>query len=257
MSPSPRIIHFPFMHKEFVDEKIRSLALFLNPGLAFDDQSFNPEHLALDQKLSKTFLEQSMQFGRQFKKPSDMALAGVQKEDFYSGSMQSIQHELSTYGSNKEAENQNQRYLQAQQFLLLEYALEERIIELQGIDENLRSTWSDFDKSLGLDEDEEKFLNLDRETSLFKLNTHNWPALLWAFTLFLPENGLLMVSHDLIFPELEEWGVEKHKEYPETYFSEFPTDSTLYSALLKPEKLKSRGLVLKTDVKMLLAASEE
>ncbi len=257
MSPPPRIVHFPFMHKKFVDQKIRSLALFLNPGLISDDQSFKPEHLALDPEMSKMFLEQSMQFGRQFRKPSDMAILGVLKEDFYSGSTQSIQHELSTYGSHEETGNEKQIFLQAQQFLLLEYALEERIIELQDIDENLRSTWSDFDKALGLDGDEEKFLNLDRETSLLKLNTNNWPALLWAYTVFLPENGMLLINHDLVMPELEEWGVENYKERPETYLSDFPTDWTLYSALLKPEKFKSGGLVLKRDVKMLLAASDK
>jgi len=255
MPGSNRIIHFPFMHKEFVAPEIHSLGIFLDPGLNIQDSSyFQPERLILDPRQSRTFLEQCMQFGEQFKKPSDMAVLGVQKmEDFYSGTTQSIQFELSTYGRGEE-EHQDTKYLQAQKLLLLDYALEERILELQRINEDISLSWSRLNKALGTDEEEQKFWTVDREAVASRLDVISWPKLLWAFVLFASWDVFLLIHDDFVCQELEEWGAVWQEKDPRLYFPSFPSDAELYISVLGPEKLGSGGYALTRDVQLLRTA---
>ncbi|MFN2268617.1 MAG: hypothetical protein ABR542_04790, partial [Desulfonatronovibrio sp.] len=159
------LVHFPLLYKDLVPESIQPLALFLNPGLYEPSPgTFSPQSLVLSTRDAQSFLSQCVQFGDQFKKPSDMAYLGVKKaDDFYSDTSLSLRWQISTYGQQNEQSDKNHDYIRAQQLLLLEYVLEERIFELNKMNASLSSTWKDFDSSLGIDREDETFSVLDRE----------------------------------------------------------------------------------------------
>ncbi len=234
------IIHFPFMHPEFVPSDVRKLAWFLNPGLeAGSEFCYTPEALVLDPKQAKSFLEYSQQFGEQFSRPSEIAYFGAQQmEDFYSHTALAIRSELSHYDQQDLEKEDTQDYLQAQQLLLLDFSLEERIIELQGIDEELQQHWSQFDKDLGIDEEEERFWAPDREAIISRLEFAHMSKLLWAFGLYLPREGCLLVHEDEVCSELEELGVTWEPEEFSSFFSLSLPNRKLYSARLDPARLK-------------------
>lgn len=258
MAGPPKIIHFPYMHEELILPGLRSMGLFLNPGIMDPrDPLFTPEDLVLDQGQSQYFLDQCRQFGEQFRKTSDMTHLGMaQMEDFYTGSTQSIQYELSTYGKNEASRDTRQEdLLQAQQYLLLNFALEERLLELNRIDADLSRSWSSFDESLGIDDEEERFQNMERQPIGADINTGHWQKLLKAYTAFLPPEGMLLIHEESVCRELEEYGVSWQKQDPGRFLPGLADGSGLdiYYAPLTLDKISIKKQAVPREVKLLRA----
>lgn len=213
------LVHFPLLFKELVPESIQPLALFLNPGLYEpSEDTFRPQSLVLSTRDAQSFLSQCVQFGDQFKNPSDMAYLGVKKaDDFYSDTSLSLRWQISTYGQQDKQSDKSQEYIRAQQLLLLEYVLEERVSELDKMNASLGAAWNAFDTSLGIDRDDETFSALDREFLNTAANATDWKKLLWAFSLLLPLGARLLVSQEQTWIELEEAGVHWQSISAEKY----------------------------------------
>ena len=219
------LIHFPYMHKEFVLSGLQDRALFLNPGLDIKDNDnyFLPESLVLSAQEARSYLNECLRFGEQFKKPSDMAYFGLKGfEDFYADTTLAIKSELLGL---KEQKKSDQRFLElkrAQMLLLLRYALEERLIELGQIDEKLKKSWQKFEEVLGVEKDDEDILARATfqahsmcSTGSSPMNVEadqGWEKLLHPFALFLPENGKLMVVEQKIKDGLAEMNLPIQKE---------------------------------------------
>ncbi|EFI35663.1 hypothetical protein Dthio_PD3092 [Desulfonatronospira thiodismutans ASO3-1] len=260
MAGPPKIIHFPYMHEELVSPGLRPMGLFLNPGIKDPlDIFFTPQGLVLDKGLSEYFLEQCRQFGEQFKKTSDMTHLGMaQMEDFYTGSTQSIQYELSTYGKSDEAkEDHKEDLLQAQQYLLLNFALEERLLELGRIDADLSLSWSSFDESLGIDDEEEHFQNIARQSISPQISTDHWQKLLKAYTAFLPPQGILLVHEESVSQELQEYGIAWERHDPDHFFPGLADRKGLdfFCATLNLDKIDKKKQTFAREVKLLRAVS--
>jgi len=258
MPAKPKIIHFPYMHEELILPELRPAGLFLNPGLMDDrDPFFTSQHLVLDKGQSQYFLEQCRQFGEQFRKVSDVTHMGMaQVEDFYTGSTQSIQYELSTYGNQETSRDSRQQdFLQAQQYLLLNFALEERLLELSRIDADLNRSWSSFDASLGIEDDEERFQNMERQPISPEISTEHWQELLKAYTAFMPSDGILLVHEESVCRELEEYGVYWESQAPDSFFSGLNDYSKLnvYFATLTLDKFNGNMRAFAREVKLLRA----
>ena len=258
MAGPPSIIHFPYMHEELILPALRPVGFFLNPGIMESrDTFFTSQDLVLDKGQSRYFLEECRQFGEQFRKVSDMTHLGmVQMEDFYTGSTQSIQYELSTYGRPEQSGGTRQEeLLQAQQYLLLNFALEERLLELNRIDADLSRSWSNFDESLGIEDDEERFQNMERQSISPEISTAHWQKLLKAYTAFLPPEGILLVNEESVCRELEEYGVSWQKQDSSRFFPDLADKSRLdiYHATLILDKIGGKMRSFAREVKMLRA----
>jgi hypothetical protein len=229
------IVHFPLMLEDLLPESFRPLALFLNPGMHDSaEKFFRPEKLTLDPVGVRTFLSQSVQFGQQFKKPSDMAYLGAKKaDDFYSETSLSLRWQISTYGREDNAQDVDLEYLKAQQLLLLEYTFEEKMADLRSLSAGLGTSWKELDSSLGIDREHEEFEALDRDTDLNINTSANWQKLLWAFALFVPDDAFLLLEERTIARELEEAGVTWEKAAHENYWHEFPSGCEAYRGVLE------------------------
>lgn len=229
------IVHFPLMLEDLLPESFGPLALFLNPGTHDSAEKFyRPEKLVLDPGGVRTFLSQSVQFGEQFKKPSDMAYLGARKsEDFYSDTSLSLRWQISTYGREDNAQDADLEYLRAQQLLLLEYTFEERMADLRSLSAGLGASWKELDSSLGIDREHEEFEALDRIIDLGINTSANWQKLLWAFALFVPDDAFLLLEERTIARELEEAGVSWEKAPYENYWHEFPSGHEVYKGVLE------------------------
>lgn len=230
------LVHFPLLFKELVPESIQPLALFLNPGLYEPSQdTFRPQDLVFSTKDAQIFLSQCVQFGDQFKKPSDMAYLGVKKaDDFYSDTSLSLRWQISTYGQQDKQSDKDQEYVRAQKLLLLEYVLEERVFELDKMNSSLGAAWQAFDSSLGIDREDETFSALDREFLNMSANATDWKKLLWAFSLLLPLESRLLVFQEQTCLELEEAGVHWQSIPTERQPLDFDAGMVLSEGFLDP-----------------------
>lgn len=252
-----KIIHFPCMHEELILSELRPLGFFLNPGIMDPrDTLFTPEDLVLNKGQSRYFLDQCRQFGGQFKKASDIIHLGMsQMEDFYTGRTQSIQYELSTYGKRDEANEDHKDLLQAQQYLLLNFALEERLLELTRIDADLSRSWSSLDQSLGIDDEDERFQDMARQSISPDISTVHWQQLLKAYTAFLPQEGFLLVHEESVNRELEEYGITWERHEPEHFFPGLADKKELdvFCASLDLDKIHKKKQGIARAVKLLRA----
>ncbi|MFW5730085.1 MAG: hypothetical protein ACOCV7_00420 [Desulfonatronovibrionaceae bacterium] len=207
------VIHFPFMFEELVPEELRSRAMFLNPGLGEQGRRFfTPSNLVLDSKQAHNYLEWCSSFGRQFRKPSDMACLGARgPENFYSETTMSIRWQLSTYDDQADDDSDARGLLKAQQLLLLEYFLEEKLVDLKTIDQQLGASWKDFDQCVGVEHAGESFFQADRASLARKVDFARWPRLLWAFAQFVPEDSFLLVANPELAQEMMEAGLVLEK----------------------------------------------
>jgi hypothetical protein len=250
------IIHFPIMLEALVPEYLRPLARLLNPGLHEQSENrFTPDNLVLDSAGVKTFLSQSVQFGEQFKKPTDMAYLGASGiDDFYSDTSLSLRWQITTYDQEKNEHGPRGDYLKAQQLLILEYVFEEKMAELDSISTDIGTTWKELDSSLGIDRDDEEIIALDRDSDFRISAAINWERLLWAFSLFLPQNAFLLLYDQQIADELEETGVVWEKSEPELYWDNFPLNGEILRGTLKTKQTRTYLGRIRRDINFLKIA---
>ena len=219
------LIHFPYMHKELVCSCLLDKALFFNPGLDIQDSEgyFLPSNLILNPREARNYLNECLRFGEQFKKPSDMAYFGLKGfEDFYSDTGLAIKSELLGFKEEKKEDEHFLELKKAQMHLLLRYAFEERIIELNQIDEKLKRSWQKFEEVLGVEKDDENLLAQATfqahsmcstgSTPIAEGDDQGWEKLLHPFGLFLPENAKIMVVEQKIKDGLAEMNLPIQKE---------------------------------------------
>ena len=249
------IIHFPVMIDHLLPPSIRPLALFLNPGPNEKDENcYTPQNLVLDSAGARSFIAQSLEFGEQFKKPTDMAYLGAaQTKDFYSDTSMAIRWQITTYGGKNNARSDKEDYLKAQQLLILEYVYEEKLAELDSLNAGLGTAWQELDASLGIEVDDEKFMDLERESLSLMSTSANWKKLLWAFVLLAPEQARLLVHEGQIADELEEAGVVWRASDPAFYPDHFPQEIKIFQGTLKQGRRSSYLGRINQDVEFLKA----
>ena len=143
-------------------------------------------------------------------------------EDFYSDTWLAIKSELLGFKEEKKEDEHFLELKKAQMHLLLRYAFEERIIELNQIDEKLKRSWQKFEEVLGVEKDDENLLAQATfqahsmcstgSTPIAEGDDQGWEKLLHPFALFIPENGKLMVVEQKIKDGLAEMNLPIQKE---------------------------------------------
>ncbi len=211
-------LFFPCMHPQLLPGSPPQGVYLLDPGLGdenADPRLWKPQSLPLSRKEAERYVREALDFGERFKDPKDLAhLGAAPPDDFYSGSGLSLKSELgrAVFPSRETLEQQSYtNRLQGQMSLLLAWVLEERLLELQGLEGEVLQGWSGLRSSLGLEDEPELSLASEKLDDLFTSDSGAvtaWPRILPWFLLFLPRSGRLLVSHQEIKQDWEEWGME-------------------------------------------------
>jgi len=217
------LLAFPYMHPELWSGDDLDGLTFFDPGLTDepDHHAFRPEGLPLDPKTARSLIKDCINFGEQFKDPGEMAYFGaITADDFYEGSSMSIQAQLTRQfddgqGSKQEREEREARS-KAQFVLLLAWSFEERILELVSLEEGVKDSWDDMDRTIGVDEEDSLG---ERETALGETLSHTggasdgqevqlpWQRVIEALPAFIPEDTELVCADPEIFEVWEEFGI--------------------------------------------------
>ncbi|MBG0789281.1 MAG: hypothetical protein H0S80_02160 [Desulfovibrionaceae bacterium] len=218
------LLAFPNLHPELWPGKSLEGLRFFDPGLAAEPfaDGFRPDGLPLDPKTAAALINDCINFGEQFKDPAEMAWFGAQSaDDFYEGSSMSIQAQLTRQfddgqGSKRQRELKEAR-AKAQFVLLLAWFLEERMMELAGLESGIRSGWRNMDTTLGVDDDDRLENGV---VMLGAAESHTggasdgrsipfpWKRVAEALPGFIPEDALLLCADPGVIAAWEEQGIE-------------------------------------------------
>ncbi len=208
-------LHFPVMHQDLLPSWLPPSISLMDPGCAQRPQGatsryFRPTGLVYEDQLARTYLEDMLQFGSQFRHASDAAYfqAGGM-DDFFSGSMQEIKSAILAQGRDDVHKAQEQA-AQAQLLLLLGFHLEEKMIELGVLQERITSFAGAFADNLGMNNDKPcsltQHLHGDQGGGLTP--DMDWRRLVSPFLEFIPRKTCLVVSEPQILEDLKEQGLE-------------------------------------------------
>lgn len=209
------LIHFPILHHELAPHPLPQGLRFLDPGLHEEPVNtvyWRPDGLPLPPRDARKYVEESLRFGGQFASPAELAFfAKTRMEDFYSGSVHEIRSELTSRIKTESLPGKcDAARLKGQMLLLLNWAFEERLLELARLEERVHSGWEQFDTSLGIEPDEadiELPLWSKAKSSHFS-DDLPWARLVPAFLSLLPEETLLFVGVEEVIQAWKEAGIK-------------------------------------------------
>ncbi len=209
------LLSFPYMHPELFPADAVSEIRFFDPGMQDEpgENVFRPDALPMDKKTATALINDCINFGEQFKDPSEMAYYGAMTTDeFYEGSSMSIQAQLSqrfadTQGGKEEREL-NEAASRAQFILLLAWTFEEKMMEVQGLEKGVKNSWKSMDETLGVDDEDR--MN-ERIVDLSNAESHTggksdeqtiplpWQRIIEALPAFVPQDTVLVCTdNDII-----------------------------------------------------------
>lgn len=213
------LLSFPYMHPELVSADIPGIRFF-DPGMGEEqgENVFRPESLPMDKKTATALINDCINFGEQFKDPSEMAYFGaVTADDFYEGSSMSIQAQLSRQFDDgqgtKDEREVKEAASRAQFILLLAWFFEERMIELASIEKGIKNSWKAMDETLGMDDEDR--LN-ERLVELGATESHTggksdeqavplpWKRIIEALPAFVPQDTIFVCKDSEIIATWEE-----------------------------------------------------
>lgn len=220
-------LYFPYMHSSLVSKEVSQFVYFLNPGIPLKDNAhryWRPPNLPMDEALATKYLQECLNFGNQFKEPSELAYyAAFNMNDFYSHTSMAIKSELADWFENNhdgsESMREQENYLNAQMMLLLAWSLEENILELFELEQGLQNKWELFYDSVGFSEQEKQYnpYPVNKTATLFdpqKISILSWKRLLPWFLRYLPNDAYLLVTekdiakewmeNDILFSPIQE-----------------------------------------------------
>lgn len=227
------ILSFPLLHPELLPEAARAAlpeALrFLDPGLAKSGspEHFRPEGAPFDPRTARALLADTLRYGESLANPRDILAQSLVQRFSQDGGLSpessravlgEVEQSMAA-GKAPEAEAADalrEARSQAQLLLLLAWNLEERLLELRGIEGSLRTAWSRLGQSVtsgeeAVDEADSEALNLGRELSNVNLPDATelalpWRKLLESYATLSPE-AFLCTTDPEIDAALAEAGV--------------------------------------------------
>lgn len=155
-------LYFPLLHPELLSgaqrQSLPGGVRFLDPGLAKPGSPLHrmPESAPFDRGLARAILADTLRFGESVSSPRDIAAHGLLQQaealSPESGRLVLAEVERTLAGAGGAAAAQADPLLearrQAQTLLLLAWSLEERILDLRGIDADLRESWERLGESV-------------------------------------------------------------------------------------------------------------
>jgi hypothetical protein len=214
-------LHFPLMHPELLSEVCRAALpgeiRFLDPGLgaAASAQHVRSECAPFDVRTARALLADTLRFGETQASPRDLLAQSLveQAGALSAESSRAVQDEvekslLGGESSPSSADALEQARRQAQMLLLLAWNLEERLLDLRGVEDKLKSAWDRLDQSVAAgaevveDEADQEALALGRELSGLTLPDTSdlgmpWRKLLESFAVLMPGQTLCTLEAEI------------------------------------------------------------
>lgn len=214
-------VHFPQMHPELLPEACRAVlpgeVRFFDPGLgaAADAQHVRSEAAPFDPRTARALLADTLRFGESQASPRDLLAQSLveQAGALSPESSRAVQDEVerSLLGADAAQPLVDALELarrQAQMLLLLAWNLEERLLDLRGVEGRLKSAWDRLDQSVAAgaevvdDEADHESMALGRELSGLTLPDASdmgmpWRKLLEAFAVLMPGVALCSTDEDI------------------------------------------------------------
>jgi len=203
------LLSFPHMHPALFTADVEGVRFF-DPGMAGegDERFFRPDSLPMDQRTAKSLINDCINFGEQFKDPSEMAYFGaISADDFYEGSTMSIQAQLARQfddgKGSKEERERKEAASRAQFILLLAWFFEEKMIELASIEDGVKQSWKSMDQTIGVDDEDrldERVLDLgNRESHTGGVSDEQniklpWARIIEALPAFVPQDTVYVCT---------------------------------------------------------------
>lgn len=209
------LIACPFLHAELYSAPLPEGVSLLDPGLGLEGRAVigNPP---LSPDMAKAVLAEVESMDPRYARPEDMARAfgARQAELDPERSSHAIVRELTSRGTAspnpKESVSDRQR---AQNTLLLQYALEKRVLEMAELEQKVQAGQTAFEQGLGFsDEDLAEARELGLQTpaqqgpDVSEL-LPNWPILLAAMVALCPD-AVFFVNHPDILADMRDRGLQ-------------------------------------------------
>lgn len=216
-------IFFPRMHPSLAPDHCPFWVHFMSPGLpsaADRYPRFRPPSLPMSEQESIRYARQVTDFVNQFRKPQELAgLLGPELDHIplYHQSGLAIREDLrahlGTKTGQKNQDRQKKFRLQGQMNLIMAWIIEERAIELQGLNENIHSFQQVMDEVLGI---EGRPPDMWGQGSMGNttLQLVPWTKLLPWFLLFLGPQEALVVQDPEIIEQWNESGLSLEPTRP-------------------------------------------
>lgn len=215
-------LYFPQMHPDLLPESWRArlpeAVRFLDPGLG---KPGSPNHLRpadapFDQRTAKALLADTLRFGENMPNPRDIAAqalleqSGALSPESSRAVLSEVEQSLglSLPSQPQAQEPAEEARKQAQMLLLLAWNLEERLLELHGIESGLKTAWARLDQSVSAgaevvdDESDQEALALGRELSGLTLPDASamnlpWRKLVESFAVLVPDQPLATLDAEI------------------------------------------------------------
>ena len=228
------LLYFPKMHPDLLPERVREAlpeaVRFLDPGLADAHSAVHaaPEAAPFDRRTAKALLTDTLRFGESVASPRDILAQGLAQQYGQAGLLSpessgavlgAVERSLSDAAGAAApvADASLDARKQAQMLLLLAWNLEERLLDLRGIEAGLKSSWERLGESVAQgdavvdDETDHEALALGRELSGMNpleasAEALPWRKLLESFAV-LTTGTLLCTAEAEIAAALAEAGV--------------------------------------------------
>ncbi len=162
------IVHVPGMHPELLPEHLPTGVRCFDPGLATpagggarpDGRMHSPGNLPLAPRQARQWVNDILAYGLQFERPGDLAAtaaaslseAHILPDSMRKGEASALQAFIASGAAPTAPEpvdTPGNRLLQAQMTLLLAWNLEERFLELGGLNRRLADSSRRFDQAIG------------------------------------------------------------------------------------------------------------
>ncbi len=192
-----RRIYFPLLHKEFIDEKILSMVILIDPGIGGkkDPIFFTPPQFPLTPKEAKKYTEELLRYGEFFKDPKEIQqnfLLQLFERDTEKPSQ--IKSHIKKINTSPKETNYP---LIAQTTLLLEWTMEEKIIELEKIEREIGEDMKKLKEILG-DSSVTEAANTKEIFVKYHIDT------LLPYEKLLPWFFFIMEEGDVLFTDIKE-----------------------------------------------------
>ncbi|MBU1248882.1 MAG: hypothetical protein KKB70_09295 [Proteobacteria bacterium] len=208
------IIHFPAMLPGLLTAPAPIDGRYFDPGLTDEpaEGGYRPENLPLNPATARRLVEDSLRYGEQFKKPGEMAAQALSqevagKDQEHSWTIRAeledrLKHDASARAGTIHAQEDADELAQAQFLLLLSLVTQQHTLELHDLGRNVGDAWENFGQKLGLGDDEDADLALERQSRALQgtgeLDDRHallpWPKLLGAMAVYLPEGAVLAAT---------------------------------------------------------------
>jgi len=205
-------IFFPTLHMELIDEKILKQVTLIDPGLLEEKSSklnyYRPKQFPLNAKEAKQYLRDFLTYGDFFENPKEIKQNFIMQ--IFKADTEKPTNLKSLIKKGYWETEKVDYFLIAQLTLLLQWTMEERILELQKIDSEIEQDLLHLKETIGDNITLNNFQNTSNRSHLLsQLNTLlPYEKLLPWFFLILDNEWVLITDVDDLYEMWVDFGIK-------------------------------------------------